>query len=274
MQRLLFNERGEHYSFAHRIVGESLAAEALELLEPSEELLAAVVPRRSATLSAVRSDCLVTVGLLCSRSAEWREAVRDRDPLAAARATPVSADLAERRAAARLLWDTYVDRQVWMWDYDVPGLAEDSEALGQLLRGEGMDDMLAEIRRAVNHGSAQDQGNAVRVLSRVNPEGFVDDLRDVLQDGTRDGVVRRQAAIAARDLGAHELLDVIVERAINPEDDAEAQDCTFVAITMASDDELLMSAGNCWRAVTGAWRQRMRSAVAWDRRRASPLRAR
>jgi SIR2-like domain len=239
VQRLLLNERGQRYSFAHRIVGESLAAEALELLDPSDELLAAIVPRRSEALAGVRSDCLVTVGLLCSRSSAWRDAVGDRDPLAAARATPESADLAEREAAARLLWETYLERQVWMWDYDVPGLAEDSEALGRLLRSGGLDELLTEVRRAGHQGTDQDQGNAIRVLSRVNPGGFVDDLRAVLQDLTRDGVVRRQAAIAARDLGAHELLDLIVERAATTDDEAEAQDCTYIALAMARDDELL-----------------------------------
>jgi hypothetical protein len=239
VQRLLLSERGGRYSFAHRIVGESLAAEALELLEPGEELLAAIIPRRSEALAGVRSDCLVTVGLLCSRSDLWREAVRDRDPLAAARATPESADLAERQAAAKLLWQTYLERQLWMWDYDVPGLAEDSEALGRLLRTDGLDELLSEVREAVHNGTDQDQGNAIRVLSRVNPDGFIDDLRTVLKDTTRDGVVRRQAAIAARDLRAHELLDPIVERAATTDDEAEAQDCTYIALAMARDDELL-----------------------------------
>lgn len=239
VQRLLLQERAAgKFLFGHRIVGESLAAEALQCLAPSKELLAALVPRRSETLSGVRSDCLVSIGLLCSRSAEWRKAVGARDPLAAARATPGSAEPGERRAAARLLWGTYLERQVWMWDYDVPGLAEDSEAFGRLLRGEGVEEMLDVVRQALHHGSTQDQGNAIRVLSRVNPEGFIADLGEVLSDATRDGVVRRQAAIAARDIGAGELLGLIIERAVNPEDEAEAQDCTFAALRMATDEKL------------------------------------
>ncbi|MGN6869283.1 MAG: SIR2 family protein [Solirubrobacteraceae bacterium] len=239
VQRLLLTEREGTFLFLHRIVGESLAAEALELLEPGEELLAALVPRRASDISGVRSDCLVTIGLLASRNDQWRRAVSERDRLAGARATPATADLDERRAAAELLWQTYRERQVWMWDYRVPGLADDAEALGRLLRGDGLHDLRSEVRAVIDSGTAEDQGNAIRVLARVNPEGFVDDLSRVLGDESREGVVRRQAAIAARDLGLHELLDLIIARAVNPVDDAEAQDCTYVALQLASDDELL-----------------------------------
>lgn len=66
----------------------------------------------------------------------------------------------------------------------------------------------------------------------------MDDLRRVLEDDDREAVVRRQAAIAARDTGARELLDLIIARAVDPADQAEEQDCSICALDLAGDDLL------------------------------------
>lgn len=236
--RLLFNETGDNFSYIHRIVGESLAAEALLELGPQADLLEAIVPVRDELIAGTRNDWLVPLGFLLPRSPEWREAVRERDPLQAARGVPAEADLAERAAAAELIWRTYCAWRIWIWDYDAPDLIEDAEVLGRLLLTEGLEDVIDEVRRGLDDPSPQIQGNSLRVLSRVNPPGFVDDVRRVLEDDGREAVVRRQAAIAARDVGAVELLDLVISRALDPADHAEEQDCTICALDLAGEDRL------------------------------------
>jgi len=245
--RFLLHESEESYSFTHRIIGEALAAEALDPLAPEGAVLDAVVPVRDEEVRGVRQDWLVPVTFLLGRSPEWRAAVRERDPLAAARGVSTSADDAladrdERRQAAEVIWSTYCERKVWIWDYEAPDLLEDSEALGRLLRAAGMEDMVEEVRRGIEDPSAQIQGNAIRVLSRVEPEGFTGDLRRVLDDDNREAVVRRQAAIAARDIKAQELLPLIVDRAAHPADSAEAQDASLCAFDLAGEEGLVETA--------------------------------
>jgi hypothetical protein len=240
--RLLLQRREGQYAFAHRIIGEALAAEALDEIGVRETLLDAVVPRRDDTLSGARSDWLVPLAFLLGRNAAWRAAVGERDPVTAARSVPNAAPLAERRQAAQQIWETYRQWRIWIWDYDRPDLVEDAEALGRLLNGAGMGDEVQAVRAGLHDDSAQVQGNAVRVLSRVNPEGFEDELARVLRDDSLEPVVRRQAAIAARDIGAVALLPLIVERAVAPADSAEGQDCSLCALELAGEDHLVETA--------------------------------
>jgi energy-coupling factor transporter ATP-binding protein EcfA2 len=240
--RFLLQESEGNYSFTHRIIGEALAAEALNELPPEGAILDAVAPVCDEEVRGVRQDWLVPLTFLLSRNSDWRAAVRERDPLAAARAVPASTSHDERRDAARLIWSTYCERKVWAWGYDSPDLLDDAEALGRLLRTEDMRDVVEEVRRGIDDESAQIQGNAVRVLSRVAPPGFVDDLRSILGDDGREAVVRRQAAIAARDIGARELLPLIIQRAAHPADTAEAQDASICAFDLAGEDGLIDTA--------------------------------
>jgi hypothetical protein len=237
--RFLLQEREGSYRFAHRIIGEALAAEALDLLKPEGAILDAVVPVRDDEVRGVRQDWLMPLAFLLGRNADWRHEVAARDPLAAARSVPSTASLEERQAAARTIGQTYCQWGIWIWDYDVPDLIEDAEALGRLLRTDGLEAVVEEVRHGIEDSSAQTQGNAIRVLSRVNPEGFVEELRHVLEDDAREAVVRRQAAIAARDIGAKELLSLIVRRAAAPADNAEAQDCSLCALDLAAEDQLV-----------------------------------
>src|ERR1039458_10215425 len=57
--RLLLLKHGGEYAFAHRMIGEALAAEALDGLQPTEVLLDAVAPQSDGQISGVRSDWLV-----------------------------------------------------------------------------------------------------------------------------------------------------------------------------------------------------------------------
>lgn len=236
VQRLLLAEDDGNWRFAHRMVGESLAAEALELHEPKGALLDAIVPRATPDLAGVRPDLVVPVTFAALHSDAWRRAVAERDPLAAARATPSTAPLATRRLAAQRLWCTYAGWGIWMWDRQHADLLQDAEVLGRLLRTRDMHDMVDEVRRGL-HGDPQQQGNAIRVLSRVRPPWLKDDLARVLGDDAHEPVVRRQAAIAAREAGLHELLDAVIARAVQPADDAERQDCTLVAVHMARNHD-------------------------------------
>src|SRR5689334_7363980 len=97
-------------------------------------------------------------------------AIATRDRLAAARSVAISAPIEERSEAARTIWETYVERHVWIWDYDVPDLIEDAEALGRLLAAGDLGDVVEEVRTGIDSDSPQIQGNALRVLSRVNPD--------------------------------------------------------------------------------------------------------
>lgn len=241
--RLLMLKQGSHtYGFTHRIIGEALAAEALDGLHPTGVLLEAVAPQSDGQISGVRSDWLVPLAFLMGRNQAWRVAVAERDPLAAARSVPVSAPADERRAAALSIWETYLELRVWIWGFGTPDLLQDANALGRLLEAGDLDDLVEEARRSIDHESPQVQGNALRVLSRVNPDGFVDDVRRVLEDDRREPVVRRQAAIAARDIGARELLPVIIKRAANPTSDVEAQDFSLCAFDLAGEDDLVATA--------------------------------
>lgn len=170
--RLLLRESGENFSFVHRIVGESLAAEALAALGPRPELLDAIAPVRDELVSGVRGDWLVPLSFLLPHSPEWRQAIAERDPLQAARGVPSDAAEDERRAAAELIWRTYCEWRIWIWDYDAPDLIEDAEVLGRLLRTGGLEDVIADVRSGISNDSPQIQGNAIRVLSRVDPEWF------------------------------------------------------------------------------------------------------
>ena len=94
-QRLLLAEDGGSFRFHHRLLGEQLAAEALVEHGPLPELIDALVPLIDVELSGVRADAAVPVALAALQSREWRATLGQRDPLAAARATPEGAPRAE-----------------------------------------------------------------------------------------------------------------------------------------------------------------------------------
>jgi len=232
--RLLMAEDAGSFRFQHRLLGEQLAAEALVSAGPVAEILDCLVPYLDERLSGVRPDAVVTVGLACLRSEEWRVAVAERDPAVAARATPRDARVYERAAALRALWDKAVAAQVWVWDHGT-GLTDDAEAMTRLLRGLPRSRVAQEMKEAVDSGTSQDQGNAIRILSRALPQGLEPKLRRVLRDPERNGVVLRQAALAASECGFHGLVDDITEMLVNQPESVVHQDAIFSLQSLLKD---------------------------------------
>lgn len=209
-QRLLLAEEGGSFRFHHRLLGEQLAAEAMVEAGPSPALLDCLVPYLDQDLSGVRPDLVMPVSLACLSSSPWRGAVADRDPLAAARATPDDAARSEREAALATLWENAVAKQVWVWERG-SRIADDAEAMGRLLWGCPESETAAAIGAAIDSGTDQDQGNALRVLSRAGIAGLERLLARVLSETGRDEVVLRQAMMAAADHGFLALAEGVVE---------------------------------------------------------------
>lgn len=238
--RLLLTEDDGHVRFAHRLLADELVVEALSSVEPSDALLDALVPVVDEQLTGVRDDLFIAVSLLCLRSTTWREAGARRDPFAAARSTPSDAAPAERARAVDLLWDTYYrDWGIWAWDRSAPDLVEDTEVIARLLRNDPDGSQVAMLRDHLRHGSETEQGNAVRILARVRPAGFTEDLRMLLRDPDRNGVVIGQAAVAAADLKLTNLIDDIVDAMLKTSDSVIHQDCSIALETLTPDSHLL-----------------------------------
>jgi hypothetical protein len=236
-QRLLLAEDRGSFRFHHRLLGEQLAATALIDAGPQPEILDCLVPFLDAALSGVRADAIVPVGLACMRSVQWREAVSPRDQLAAARATPEDAPEHDRERALHILWQNALDTQIWVWDYGVQ-LTDDAEAMGRLGRTLS-DATLDRILTAVHEGTSQDQGNAIRVLARARPSTIESDLRTILADPDRNGVVLRQAAIAAADAELTSLIaDIVAMLAARP-DSLVQQDGVHSLLRLTPAERLL-----------------------------------
>jgi hypothetical protein len=205
-QRLLLAEDGGSFRFHHRLLGEQLAAEALVERGPLPELLDALVSLIDAELSGVRPDAAVPVALAALQSSEWRAALAERDPLAAARATPEGATPAEVEAAARTLWENAVETQVWMWERGMQ-IVDDADSTGRLLKAMPGCSLAAHVLAAARgRGTDQDRGNAITVLARAEHPELKAILLEVLAEEGQDGVVLRQAVIAAE---RHRLLDLV-----------------------------------------------------------------
>ncbi len=247
VQRSMLRRSGDEYAFTHRIIGEALAAEALLRRGPSEELLDAIVPNRNELVRGVRNDWQVSLTLSMLADSRWRDAVKARDPLNWARAVPASAEHPERREAALLIWRTYSKWKIWLWEREEPEILHGVASLGRHLAANDLPEVIEEIQEGLDDPSAQIQGNSIRVLSQgkfhvANLEG---DLRRVLEDDSREPVVRRQAAMAAADLGSHSLLPALIKRANQQQaqEDSESQTCAYaISDLVQGEDELVAAA--------------------------------
>ena len=240
VQRAMLQHGPEGYGFSHRIIGESLAAEALSERQPTDQLLDSIAPYESDTVRGVRSNFLFSMALLLPNSQPWLEAIKPRDPMQWARSVPSEADIETRREAAELIWNTYRDWKIWIWSRELPDALEDGSALARLIRGGELDDLVSAIHEAIDDPSPQTQGNAIRVLAEAGGvQSLEEDFLRVLKDEDREAVVRRQAAISAAELGYHGLLDPIIERANQTAESVETQDCALAAMRLATDDEVL-----------------------------------
>jgi hypothetical protein len=235
----LLRATGERrYGFVHRILGEALAAEALHDLDPeSSGILDVAAPAVTGRIRGLRSDWLVPITLVASAEDSWRRALAARDPLAAARPVPQDASSAERLEAARLIWNQYAEWRIWIHDYQRMSIVEDKTVLARLLATDGLGELHEEIRAAVSSDVRELIGNAIMVLADLGDRSIESQLRVVLEENP-DYVLRRMAAIAARDLGLDALFYVIAHRAIHSADPTEAQDMTYAAIDLADAHEL------------------------------------
>jgi hypothetical protein len=235
---LLRSTGEQRYGFVHRILGEALAAEALRDLDPVDSgVLDVAAPVISDRIRGLRSDWLVPITLVASTDELWRQALAARDRLAAARAVPPDASLSERLAAARFIWTQYERWRVWIHSYERMSIVEDESVLARLLATEGLGELQDEIRAAVSSDVREAVGNAIMVLANLGDRSIESQLRLVLEENS-DFVLRRMAAIAARDLGLGALFYVIAHRALHHIDPTEGQDMTYATIGLASDDEL------------------------------------
>jgi hypothetical protein len=247
VQRSMLRRSGERYSFTHRVIGEVLSAEALLRLGPGEKLLDAIIPDRGPLVRGIRGDWRLPVTFAMLASEDWRKVATPRDPLGWARAVPSGAGRPERREAAILLWRTYRDWKIWLWEREEPDLLQGVASLRRHLLPGDLEEIVGEIREALDDPSAQVQGNAVRVLSRpgLHVDGIEADLRRILDDDSREPVVRRQAAMAAAELGLHGLLQAIVSRAGRSApgaEDVEAQTLAYAISDLAHDEDELIAA--------------------------------
>lgn len=239
VQRLLLAEDAGIYRFTHRIFAEHLAAEALVSRPVTEAALDSLAPRRTSRVAGVRDDALLTVTLLCRRSEPWRTAIAERDSVTAAACIPDTAPSAQRQEAAQLLWDTYTDRGVWMWERGHSALLDHAQALGRLLGRESASPVAVEIRQAIRTGTAEQQGNAITAWARSRPSWLQDELSAVLNDGGRNGVVLRQAALAAINCRYVGLVDDLLRVLTVTRDSSVQQTVGFALVELMPEDRRL-----------------------------------
>lgn len=282
--RLLRASSDGLHTFVHRIFGEALAAEALLEVDPDlSGVLDVAVPVMTDRIRGLRSDWLVPITLVAATSEEWRRALADRDPLAAARTIPSDAPVAEREQAARLIWNLYAGWRIWISDYRRMTIVEDESVLARLLATDGLEDLHVEIRAAVSSEVRETIGNAIQVLATLGDRTIESQLRHILETND-DYVLRRMAALAARDLELDALFFLIAHRAIHPAESTEAQDLTYAALDLATPDDLAAFAlraarkggeaiGLLGHAIQGRLTARAELAVlrAWAAHRAEPL---
>lgn len=135
------------------------------------------------------------------------------------------------------IWKQYGEWRVWIHDYERMSIVEDESVLARLLATEGLEELQDEIRAAVSSDVREVVGNAIMVLANLGDRSIESQLRAVLE-GNPDFVLRRMAAIAARDLGLGALFYMIAHRALHHIDQTEGQDMTYAAIDLARGDEL------------------------------------
>jgi hypothetical protein len=266
VNRTLLMSEGGSYSFQHRLLQESLCAEELERTGPTSEVIGTVCPRASETIAGTRTEWIVPVGMVCQRSHDWRERLRDRNPLLVARNVPDSAERDERRWAAGALWSTYLATRLWMYDSHSPRPVQDSEILARLLGDPDLGDVRQEVIDALEVDQRQIRSNAIEVLGATSWDGTLRAARRILVDD-EDFVVRRHAALVARDRKFTSLFEPILRRALAPEDESEADSMSAAAIDLAPKGELLRAAmtlaaprrGHSW-VVESAVRERLRPA--------------
>jgi hypothetical protein len=143
----------------------------------------------------------------------------------------------ERLEAALALWHEYLESQVWMHDREAPRLLQDAEALGRLLRDQDLPEVVDEVLGGIRHESPQVRSNAIEVLAEAELDATLEPLVRAALAGDADGVVQRQAAIAAKYRGLSTAYPLIKELALHSGDNLVRQDTMPAALQLAPDEE-------------------------------------
>jgi hypothetical protein len=237
--RSLLEHHDNGVRFVHRLLADALVAERLIALGPGSPcLLDLIVPNVSGE-SGLRDEWLPSMTFAGAADEQWRAALAERDPLAAARIVPMTADIEERRAAALTLWRHYVNRDVWLSSRaSHQALLNDGEAIGRLLTPGDLPDVVDEVLAGVHSPSPRTRSNVMEVLAKAQFDPELLTIVRVTLSGDGEEVARRQAAALARDRGLKKVFPLVRQRALDAEQ-LEAQVMVSVGAELASDEELL-----------------------------------
>ncbi|MEV5961466.1 SIR2 family protein [Kribbella sp. NPDC051952] len=186
--------------------------------------------------------------LLPSAPEHWRSAVAEFDVTLVARSTDGHADEAHRKWAVDTLWQTYLERRIWLERGIGNGNGSgDADALVRLLQA-GVPDGFAEVVGAALHASERTaRGNAIELVPylRLPLAKILLVLTNAVTD--EDPVVRRRAAAggwtieATTDLSTETaLVEAFVQALVNQAkvdpDETAVETLLSVAIDLAPDD--------------------------------------
>lgn len=194
-----------------------------------------VVDAAGEPVRAVLPSWVNTIQLaLPAAPSPWWEQVRHFDPVLCARATPTTADNATRHAAIRVLWRTYLERRVW-FDRNLLSGPDDASALMRLLAAGPPDGFRDELLLGLPSDEPTLRANSLEALVVTEPRTT---SLPLVAAALRDEhpVVRRKAAMAAFELRASELVDVIAAQAAQDTDELAIDTLTDIAIALADDD--------------------------------------
>jgi hypothetical protein len=260
----------DRYRWAHRVLGEGLAAKAIASVEDTEivdVILDVLAPAVSRRVRGVRGMCQVPATLLLSHSDRWRELIEQRDPVFAANSVPATAAPSERRRAAERLWQTYL-----YWEAASSGWGghpDEPRTLGILLRAPDLSDLLHEVATAAaEHQSDTVRTLAAQVLGHAMASGRITDLVRTRLRGEPSTEVRVAIARAAARANVQEVVDDIWQLAMQPPtDELERSALAHVVVDLAPDDELLArSMALAHRtADRGYWPPEAATVEAWTR---------
>jgi hypothetical protein len=190
----------------------------------------------SSPVRAVRPSWVNTIEMLLPLApSSWWDTIAKYDPALAARATPTTASSAHREKAIWTLWNTYVERKVWMERGFSSREGNDAGALDRLLATGAPDWFVDQVVAALSSPERTMRGNALQVLGAVLTG---DELGPLLSTAIadKDAVVRRQAAMAAFKAQQTNLVQAMVDQAHVDDDKTAAETLITFAIDLTKDD--------------------------------------
>lgn len=260
--RALLSDATGSVRFPANVIKEARAARALlDAADKGLELLRShVLVELEATdlgghpIRAIRPSWVNTLELLLPKAPQgWRDAVAEYDPALVARSISTTAESAERAAAVETLWQTYVDRRVWLERGVSSGNGSgDADALVRLVRAGSPDGFQAKVTDALTDDERTMRGNALEVVPYILP---LDEVVPVLMQAVTDddSVVRRRAAAAGWALTSlHDaqeqpelmsaFVDLVADQANRDPDAMATETLISVAIDLASHERALQIA--------------------------------